>query len=108
MDKLKLNNPKNTKKLKILPPTMREKRRYLLLETSDKEKAEKAVMEYVGILGWAKANPQFIEQNKSSKPNNKLILSITHTSLDGVKAALELKDIKVSRVSGVINKLQQA
>ena len=86
-------------KLKILPSTMRENRRYLLLK-ADSKKVEKALMKFVGELGWAKANPIFVPADRH------LILSISHLMLDDVRSGLELSGIKVLGVSGTIDSLK--
>ena len=91
---------KISKKLKMLPSTMRERKRYLLLKT-DEAKVEKAILRFVGELGYAKANPQFI--NKGGY----LILSISHLMLDEVRASLSLSNIKVFGVSGTIEALME-
>ncbi|MFC1686251.1 ribonuclease P protein component 2 [Nanoarchaeota archaeon] len=88
------------KKLKFLPPTLRESKRYLLINAPQK-KVEKAILNFIGILGWSKAGPQFI------KANSHLILSVERKSLDDTRTALELAGINVLGVSGTINKLKQ-
>lgn len=88
-------------KMKIIPATMRENRRYLLLNTKDKSKIQKAMMRFIGELGWAKAGPQFIESG------GQVLLSINARSLDECRAALNLANIKVVGVSGTINKLKE-
>ena len=80
---------------------MRENRRYLLLNTNNKKKVEKAILDFVGLLGWAKAGPQFIEQK------GEFILSINHDSLDNIRVALEMSGIKCLGVSGTIKKLKE-
>ena len=67
-----------------LKPSMRIKRRYLLLETKSKDEVEKTILDYIGILGWAKAEPQFITKN------SKIILAIERSSLTDIRAAFEL------------------
>ncbi len=88
-------------KLKILPPTQRDSRRYILLSTNNRKKVEKAILEFVGVLGWAKAAPQFIEEKDGP------ILAINHDCLDNVRAALELGGINCLGVSGTIKKLKE-
>ena len=88
------------KKMKIAPPTMREKKRYLLTK-SNEAKIEKAILKFVGVLGYAKANPQFIK-----KPGY-LILSISHTELEVIRSSLELSNIKVLGVSGTMDALME-
>lgn len=85
-----------------LKSSARIKRRYILFSTGSKEYLEKFILDYIGILGWAKASPIFIK----SKPN-KTILSINRKSLDDVKAALEISNsnIKILKISGTLKGL---
>lgn len=87
------------KKLKILPPTLRGNKRYLLVK-SPQTKVEKTLMKFYGEWGWAKASPQFI------KANTHLIISIERVFLDPTRIALDLSNIKVLGISGTINKLK--
>lgn len=88
-------------KLKI-KPTSKIKRRYILLNAKSKDDIEEAIIDYIGILGWAKAAPVFVK-NK----NKDLILSINRKSIDNVRAAFELSPlgIKAKRVSGTLKRL---
>jgi len=92
--------------MKALKPSHREHKRYLLITGKDANKAEieDAILKYIGILGWAKASPSFINPEK---PKQGLVLSINRQELDKIRAAFLMsgKDIKISRVSGMINKL---
>jgi len=84
-----------------LNATQRIKRRYLLIEAPSKEIVEKVILDYIGILGWAKAIPQFVEHQ------NGIVLAIERKSLNDVRASFELtkEKIKVIRVSGTIKGL---
>jgi len=77
------------------------KRRYILIENSSKNEVEKAILDYIGILGWARSAPIFIT-NKY-----KLILAVDRKETDNVRAAFELYSgkIKIKRVSGTIKGL---
>lgn len=79
------------------------KRRYLLLEAKSKSEVEKAILDYIGILGWAKASPLFVQDS------DKLILAIERKSLTNIRAAFELspEKIKVLRVSGTLKGLEK-
>jgi len=88
------------KKMKIIPSSMRERKRYLIIK-SDQKKAEKAILKFIGELGYAKANPQFIHKD------NHTILSISHDMLDEVRTSLALSNIEVLRVSGTIEALME-
>jgi len=90
--------------MKPLKPSHREKKRYLLLEGKDanKKSIESAILEYVGILGYALASPQIIKSGK------KVILAINRKSLDKIRASFLIcrKNIKILKVSGTIKKLK--
>ncbi len=82
-------------------PSAKIKRRYLLIQGT-KEKVEKAILDYIGILGYAKASPQFVK----TKSKN-LVLAIETKSLIEVRAAFEIspQKIKILKVSGTLKAL---
>ena len=86
-----------------LKPSARVKKRYLLLLSSSKEDIEKTILDYIGILGWAKASPAFIRFGE------KIILSINREELNNIKAAFELSDssIKIQKISGTLKSLER-
>jgi len=86
--------------MKRIKPSHREKKRYLLIENADKKKIDEAILNYIGILGYAKASPQII------KAGNKLILAVNRKELDKIKASFLFYDIKIKRVSGTLKKLR--
>jgi RNase P/RNase MRP subunit POP5 len=90
--------------MKPLKPSHREKKRYLLISGKDavKKEIEESILKFVGILGYAKASPTVIK-NKG----NKVILAINRQELDKVRASFLLsgKDIRIEKVSGMINNL---
>ena len=90
--------------MKPLKPSHREKKRYLLISGKDaaKKEIEEAILKFIGVLGFAKASPTLIK-NKG----NKIILAINRQELDKIRASFLLsgKDIRIERVSGMINKL---
>ena len=85
-----------------LPSSQQRRARYLLISGASKESVERAILEYLGILGWAEASPIFVEHGKEY-----LILGVERGSLDDVKSALALskEGIKVKRVSGTLKGL---
>ncbi len=87
--------------MKKIKPSHREKKRYLLLENTDKKGIDEAILNYIGILGYAKASPQII-----SRRENKLILAINRKELDKIKASFLFHDIKIKKVSGTLKKLR--
>ena len=77
---------------KKLKPSFRENKRYLVVNAG-KEKVEKAILDFIGILGYSKAGIIWVKEN---------ILAVNRESLNNVKASLAFAGIKVSRVSGTI------
>lgn len=83
---------------KILRSSLREKKRYLLLETDVSRKdIEKAILNYIGTLGYAKSGFQFIRND---------IIAVNREMLNEIRGALALTDIKVKRVSGSLKKIK--
>ena len=70
--------------MKPLKPSHREKKRYLLIKGKDanKKAIEEAILEFIGVLGYAEASPQIIKFDKGG-----IILAINHTSLDKIRAS---------------------
>lgn len=88
---------------KKLKSSLRENKRYLLLEGNiSREDIEKAVLEFLGILGYAKASPKWIQAD------GKFVLAVNRESLDYIRAALTLakKQIIVKKVSGTLKGLR--
>lgn len=90
-------------KLKI-NPSARTKRRYLLAAGGKREEIENILLDYLGVLGWAKASPLFIE---GGKKEGLFVISVERKEVDNVKAAFELsgKNIKIVKVSGTLKGL---
>ena len=86
-------------------PSQRIKRRYLLVEGS-KENIEKAILNYLGALGWAKASPIFV---KSEPGKNKITLAVSRGEVDNIKAAFEASNlgIRVVGISGTLKGLKR-
>ncbi len=85
-----------------LKPSARANRRYLLLGDVDISAVKKAILEYVGILGWAKAAPDFLAENGRN------VLVVNREEVNNIRAALELSPLKisVSKVSGTLKGLE--
>ncbi|PIN95280.1 hypothetical protein COU53_00275 [Candidatus Pacearchaeota archaeon CG10_big_fil_rev_8_21_14_0_10_30_48] len=85
--------------MKLLKPSFREKKRYLLLEGNfSKKEIEEIIMKYVGILGYAKASPMWI----SGK-----ILAINRSEINHIRGAFVLsKKVSVKKVSGTLKGLK--
>ncbi|MEM4605791.1 MAG: hypothetical protein QW103_02015 [Candidatus Pacearchaeota archaeon] len=89
------------KKLK-LNPSSRDNRRYFLVQCDDEKKIEKAILDYIGILGMAKSAYVFVEKKK-----NFVIGSCIREKLNDVLASLAFAGLKVKRVSGTIKGLNK-
>lgn len=90
--------------MKALKPSHREHKRYLLIAGKDasKENIEDAILKFIGVLGLAKACPDFIKRTEKG-----IILAVNRQELDKVKAALLLSglDMNIKSVSGILRKL---
>lgn len=84
-----------------LKPSARNDRRYLLIKGT-RSNVEKAILEFIGVLGWAEASPVFV-----SEVSDRITLAVNRKALSKVKAALTLaKDtLDVLRVSGTLKGL---
>ena len=90
--------------MKPLKPSLKEKKRYLLIKGKNlEENIPKAIKEFTGILGVSKTCLEFIEKSKDS-----IIICINRESLDLVRASLVLwpERIDVLRVSGTLKGLK--
>ena len=90
---------KNSGKLK-LKPSAREKRHWLLITEKDNKKIEGAILEYIGVLGFAKSGYMKV---KSSKTNT--VASVVRSSVNDVRAALSMVGIRIEKVSGTLKGL---
>ncbi len=90
--------------MKPLKPTMREKKRYLLIKGKNlKKNIEDSILDFVGVLGMAKIGLKFIKSYKNS-----IIISITRESLNHVRASFAVwpNEIKITKVSGTLKGLK--
>jgi len=92
---------KPNKKLK-LKNSQRDNRRYLLIQEQDNEKIEKAILDYIGILGFAKSAYLKVKQE-----NGKTISAVKREELEKVKASLALAGLPVLRISGTLKGLER-
>ena len=89
--------------MKPLKPSMRERKRYLLVNGKNlKENIPKAIKDFIGVLGMSKTSLSFIKSNQDSA-----IISINREMLDKVRASLCVWPEKmiVKKVSGTIRGL---
>lgn len=82
--------------------TIRTNRRYLFVEASEKE-VKDAIIDYIGLFGWANASPIFVAHERG------LIVGVDRKSLVNVRAAFALSthDIPVLGVSGTLKGIEK-
>jgi RNase P/RNase MRP subunit POP5 len=85
-------------------PSQRLRRRYLLIKGNKKD-VEKAILDYIGVLGWAKASPLFVKW----KEKGKVVLAVSRKELDNIRASFEInkEKIEVLKVSGTLDGLSK-
>ena len=91
--------------MKPLKPSMKEKKRYLLIKGKNlKTNIEKSILDFIGILGMSKAGLSWIKSSKDSA-----IICINREMVDKVRASLSIcpERITVERVSGTIKGLKK-
>jgi RNase P/RNase MRP subunit POP5 len=90
--------------MKALRPSMKENKRYLLVEGEDlRINIEKAILSFIGTLGMSKTALEFIKSEK-----NHAIISVNRESLNNVRASFAVfpKKIEVKMVSGTLKGLR--
>ncbi len=87
--------------MKPLRPSMREKKRYLLVKGQIKD-IERSVFEGVGVLGISKTGLNWIKSDKKSA-----IISVNREAVDSVKACFAIwpEKLLVEKVSGTLRGL---
>jgi RNase P/RNase MRP subunit POP5 len=89
--------------MKSLKPSMRENKRYLLVKGENLRKnIEKAILDFIGILGMSKVGLGWIKTN-----SNSVIISINREMVDSVRASLCVwpEKIEVKKISGTLKGL---
>jgi len=81
-----------------LPSTLREKRHYIIVKKIEDVKIKNALMDYLGIINYAKASPKLI------KLDDKIAISIERDFVHIAKTALLLSKIPVLKVTGTLKK----
>ena len=89
--------------MKSLRPSMRENKRYLLVKGKINE-IEKAIYEFIGVLGMSKAGLGWIKRGGDSA-----IIAVNRGSVDHVRASFAAwhDKISVKRVSGTLKGLRR-
>lgn len=83
---------------------MRENKRYLLITGKELRKnVEKAILDFIGILGYSKVGLEWIKDNKDSA-----IICINREMINQVRASLCVcpKKMEVRKVSGTLKGLR--
>lgn len=92
------------KALKSLKPSMKENKRYLSIKGKNlNENIEKAIFDFIGILGMSKTGLHWIKKGKDF-----VIISINREALDKVRASFCVfsEKISVENVSGTLKSLR--
>jgi len=85
-----------------LKPSARDKRRYFLVGANN-AKVEAAILEYIGVLGFAKSAYMKVS---SSGHKGKTVGSCLVKSLEDVRASLAFVGIRIEKVSGTLKGLK--
>ncbi len=87
--------------MKPLKPSMREKKRYLLVRGKVKD-IEKAVLEGIGVLGMSKTGLAWIKSDKESA-----VISVNRGAVDSVRACFAIwpENLVIQKVSGTLKGL---
>jgi RNase P/RNase MRP subunit POP5 len=89
--------------MKPLKPSIREKKRYLLIRGKNlKENVFRAVKDFIGVLGMSEASIQVIKFG-----GDWMIISVNRKSLDKIRASLVVwpEKMEVEKVSGTLKGL---
>lgn len=89
--------------MKPLKPSAREKNRYILVRGENlKENVEKAVFNFIGVLGMSGVGLRWIKTQKGSA-----VISVNRESLNHVRASFAVwpEKIEIVKVSGSIKGL---
>jgi RNase P/RNase MRP subunit POP5 len=90
--------------MKALKPSMREKKRYLLVEGRELRKnIEKSIINFIGVLGMSRTGLEFIKEDRNSA-----IICINREMINSVRAAICVwpKKMEVRKVSGTLRGLR--
>jgi len=90
--------------MKPLRPSAKENKRYLLVHGKNpKENIEKAILDFVGILGMSKTGLSFVKTERDSA-----IICINREAVNEVRASLVVfpEKITVKKISGTLKGLR--
>lgn len=91
--------------MKPLKPSMRENKRYLFVRGKNlKKNIEKAILEFIGVLGMSKTGLNFI---KFDSKKGTAIISVNREAVNEVRASLVVykEKMSVEKVSGTLKRL---
>lgn len=91
--------------MKPLKPSMRENKRYLLVSGENlRGNIERAILDFIGVLGMSKVGLEWIKSNENSA-----IISVNREMADSVRASLCVwpKKMEVKKVSGTLKGLRK-
>lgn len=91
--------------MKPLKPSMKENKRYLFVRGKNlKENIEKAILEFIGVLGMSKVGLFWIK-----KSADYAVISVNREMVDSVRASLCIwpEKMEVERVSGTLKGLRK-
>jgi len=91
--------------MRALKPSLKERKRYLLVKGKNlKKNIEKAILNFIGVLGLSKVGLSWIKTTKDSA-----IICINREMLNKVRASLVIfpQKMTVERVSGTIKGLRK-
>ncbi|HOW36915.1 MAG TPA: hypothetical protein PLK34_01565 [Candidatus Pacearchaeota archaeon] len=89
--------------MKSLSPSQKENKRYLIVKGTNLQKnIEKAILDFIGVLGMSRTGLGFIETR-----GDYAIISVDREALNEVRASLAIfpEKISVERVSGTLKAL---
>ena len=90
--------------MKPLIPSHKENKRYLLVHGKNlRENIEKAILEFIGILGMSKTGLSFVKSG-----NEEAIICVNREAVDSVRASFAVfpEKIEVKKVSGTLKGLR--
>jgi RNase P/RNase MRP subunit POP5 len=90
--------------MKNLKPNMRENKRYLLVNGKIGE-IEKAILEFIGVLGMAKTGFGWVKKEKETA-----IISVNREAVNNVRASFACwsEKLTVEKVSGTLKGLRSS
>jgi RNase P/RNase MRP subunit POP5 len=79
-----------------LPSSLKERRHYVIIAKTESSKIKNILMDYFGIINYAKAGPKLINLG------DKIAISIERDFVNLAKTALVLSKVPVIKVTGTI------